>query len=159
MRFLHQAGDSKSLMRTDDKILFQLSFNSIRRGIFFQSFFQSGTAATFFTFAEDNNYAAILNSTPGIIHRLLQLINIDILRITAAAGNNYIRRLADRHAINLFHKFAGLKMCFIPVTGKNLQELLLSIQNRMEQEHLVLFGKKTHARDLIIVYRITMQLA
>ena len=146
-------------MRTDDKILFQLRLNSIRRRIFFQCLFQSGTSAAFFAFTENNDYAAILNSTPGIIHRLLQLINIDILRITAAAGNNYIRRLADRYAINLLDKFAGLKMCFIPVTGKNLQELLLCIQNRMEQEHLMLFSKKTHALNLIIVYRIAMQLA
>ena len=50
-------------------------------------------------------------------------------------------------------------MCFIPVTGKNLQKLLLRIQNRMEQEHLMLLGKKTHALYLIIVYRIAMQLA
>ncbi|MPM53639.1 hypothetical protein SDC9_100408 [bioreactor metagenome] len=50
-------------------------------------------------------------------------------------------------------------MCLVVITGKHFQEAAFIIQNGIEKKNRTVFGKQGHAFHLIIINRVTMQLA
>ena len=124
-----------------------------------QSFFQSCATATFFTFTNDDYYATVFYCTPCVIHGFLQLVNVNIFRITTARSNNYICRFINFYAINFIYKFTSFNVSTIPIASKDFYEFFFSIKNCVEQEEFMFFSEKTHAFHLVIIHRVTVQFA
>ena len=50
-------------------------------------------------------------------------------------------------------------MRLLPIPGKNLQEALLSIQNRIKIEQAMLLSKESYTLHLVLINRVAVQLA
>ena len=143
-------------MGANFKVLPQRRLDPVRCPMFLHHFLILGGTRSFATFAEDDDHAAFTDGAPSVIHRLLQLIHIDILGEPATGSDHQIRFLFHFGAVYFVDHLAGFLVGLDVIAGINRQESFFLIQNNIDQER---GAAHFRAFNLIMVHRIAFQLA
>ena len=105
---------------------------------------------------EDDDHSALAHGEPGVVHGLLELIDVDVLGVAPAGGDHQVGPAGDRRAVNALHEFAGFQVGLDVIARVHLQKLFLFVEHHVQQERR---PQHLGAFDLVFIDRVPLELA
>ena len=149
-----RARDGKSFVGADAEVGFEFGLDGFRSLQTAEGLFEHLGTRAFLAVGQKNHYAAFANGAHGVVHRLLHLVDVDVLREAAAGGDYEVGELRDHAPVDFIDEFAGFLVSGDVVAREHAQEFVLGIENGVEEEQRTTLGKERDAFHLVFIARI-----